>query len=138
MPWNESTKMDEKLKFVSRFLDGEKISRLCEEFGISRVTSHKIIDRYKESGLEAFNEIVHESRKGDCCDNAPKWRLLGRPEVGRLYGRRFATRRATMDEVIDWLTFYNLRRLHSTLGHFSPMVFEQRWIAAQQQDGRST
>jgi hypothetical protein len=25
MPWNESTKMDEKLKFVSRFLDGEKI-----------------------------------------------------------------------------------------------------------------
>ena len=30
MPWNESTKMDEKLKFVSRFLDGEKISRLCE------------------------------------------------------------------------------------------------------------
>jgi putative transposase len=36
--------MDEKLKFFSRFLDGEKISRLCEEFGISRVTSHKILD----------------------------------------------------------------------------------------------
>jgi len=29
MPWNESTKIDEKLKFVSRFLDGEKISRPC-------------------------------------------------------------------------------------------------------------
>jgi len=56
MPWNESTKMDEKLKFVSRFLEGEKISRLCEEFGISRVTGHKIIDRYKESGLEALND----------------------------------------------------------------------------------
>ena len=56
MPWNESTKMDEKLRFVSRFLDGEKISRLCEEFGISRVTGHKIIDRYKESGLEGFND----------------------------------------------------------------------------------
>ena len=56
MPWNESTKMDEKLKFVSRFLDGEKISRLCEEFGISRVTDHKIFDRYKESGLEAFHD----------------------------------------------------------------------------------
>lgn len=54
MPWNKSTKMDEKLKFVSRFLDGKKISRLCKEFGISRVTGHKIIDRYKESGLEAF------------------------------------------------------------------------------------
>jgi putative transposase len=30
--------MDEKLKFVSRFLDGEKIADLCREFGISRVT----------------------------------------------------------------------------------------------------
>ena len=56
MPWNESTKMDEKLRFVSRYLDGEKISRLCEEFGTSRVTSHKIIERYKESGLEAFTD----------------------------------------------------------------------------------
>jgi transposase-like protein len=54
MPWNESTKMDEKLKFVARFLDGETISALCREFGISRVTGHKIIDRYRESGLEAL------------------------------------------------------------------------------------
>jgi transposase InsO family protein len=37
-----------------------------------------------------------------------------------------------MDEVIDWLTFYNHRRLHSTLGYVSPMQFEQRWGAAQQ------
>ncbi len=41
MPWNESTKMDEKLRFVSRFLDGEKIATLCQEFGISRVTGQK-------------------------------------------------------------------------------------------------
>jgi hypothetical protein len=26
-----------------------------------------------------------------------------------------------MDEVIDWLTFYNHRRLHSTMGYISPM-----------------
>lgn len=42
-----------------------------------------------------------------------------------------------MDEVIDWLTFYNYKRLHSTLGYVSPMAFEQRWIAAQQQDKKS-
>ncbi|MBU3708626.1 MAG: helix-turn-helix domain-containing protein, partial [Burkholderiaceae bacterium] len=30
--------MDEKLKFVARYLDGESISDLCREFGISRVT----------------------------------------------------------------------------------------------------
>ena len=37
-----------------------------------------------------------------------------------------------MDEVIDWLTFYNHRRLHSTLGCVSLMKFEKRWDAAQQ------
>jgi hypothetical protein len=53
------------------------------------------------------------SRKGNCWDNAPTESLWGRLKVGRLYGQRFATRRQAMDEVIDWLTFYNHRRLHS-------------------------
>ena len=38
---------------------------------------------------------------------------------------RFATRRAAMDEVIDWMSFYNHRRLHSTLDYVSPMQFER-------------
>ena len=63
--------------------------------------------------------------------------LWGRLKVGRLYGRRFATRRQAMDEVMDWLAFYNHTRFHSTLGYVSPMAFEQRWIAAQQQDRKS-
>jgi putative transposase len=29
-----------------------------------------------------------------------------------------------MDEVINWLGFYNARRLHSTLDYVSPMTFE--------------
>ena len=36
-----------------------------------------------------------------------------------------------MDEVIDWMTFYNHRRIHSTLGYVSPMQFEKIWHAAQ-------
>ena len=57
--------------------------------------------------------------------------------MSRLHGRRFATRRDAMDEVIDWLTFYNHTRLHSTLGYVSPMTFEKRWFAAQQQERKS-
>jgi putative transposase len=76
MPWSESTKLDEKLRFVSRFLDGEKISRLCEEFGISRVTGHKIIERYKDSGLEAFTDRsrrpFHGLVKKKCSRRHPK------------------------------------------------------------------
>jgi len=36
-----------------------------------------------------------------------------------------------MDEVIDWLAFYNPRRLHSTLAYVSPRQYEKRWVAAQ-------
>ena len=48
------------------------------------------------------------------------------------YGMRFASRRAAMDEVIDWMSFCNHRRLHSTLAYVSPMQFEQRWLADQE------
>lgn len=36
MPWNECKPMDERLRFVARLLEGEKMSPLCREFGISQ------------------------------------------------------------------------------------------------------
>lgn len=69
--------------------------------------------------------------------HAPTESLWGRLKIGRLYGRRLATRREARDEMIDWLTFYNHKRLHLTLSYASPMTFEQRWIAAQKQDKKS-
>jgi putative transposase len=56
MPWKECKTMDEKLKFVARFLDGEKISVLCREFGVSRKTGHKILGRYKNYGVEGLTD----------------------------------------------------------------------------------
>lgn len=44
--------MDERLKFVARLLDGEQMTALCREFGISRKTGYKIYNRYKEIGLD--------------------------------------------------------------------------------------
>ena len=90
-----------------------------------------------QRALKGYEMRSSMSRKGDCWDNAPTESLWSRLKVGRLYGRRYATRREAMDEVIDWLTFYNHKRLHSTLGYVSPMTFEQRWYAAQQQDRKS-
>lgn len=42
--------MDERVRFVARLLDGEKMATLCREFAISRKTGYKIFDRYKECG----------------------------------------------------------------------------------------
>jgi putative transposase len=48
--------MDERLRFVARLLEGEKMAPLCAEFGISRKTGYKIFDRYKDCGVQAFTD----------------------------------------------------------------------------------
>ena len=48
--------MDERLRFVARLLEGEKIAPLCAEFGISRKTGYKIFGRYKDCGVQAFSD----------------------------------------------------------------------------------
>jgi transposase-like protein len=56
MPWKASSVMEERLRFVARLLDGEAMTDVCREFGVSRKTGYKIFDRYKEHGLEALSD----------------------------------------------------------------------------------
>ncbi|HWA47648.1 MAG TPA: IS481 family transposase [Dongiaceae bacterium] len=56
MPWKASSVMEERLRFVARLLEGEEMSYLCREFGISRKTGYKIFERYQEHGLEALTD----------------------------------------------------------------------------------
>jgi len=56
MPWKECHVMDERLRFVARLLEGEKMAPLCAEFGISRKTGYKIYDRYKTCGINALTD----------------------------------------------------------------------------------
>src|SRR6266568_2738042 len=56
MPWKECNLMDERLKFIARFVDGEKMAVLCRQFGISRKTGYKILTRYNEIGLEGLTD----------------------------------------------------------------------------------
>jgi putative transposase len=62
MPWKECHVVDERLRFVARHLDGEKMASLCREFGISRKTGYKIYARYKDCGLEGLTD---RSRRPD-------------------------------------------------------------------------
>ena len=56
MPWKESSVMDERLRFIARLLDGEPMTDVCREFGISRKTGYKILNRYKDHGLAALSD----------------------------------------------------------------------------------
>jgi putative transposase len=48
--------MDERLRFVARLLEGEKMAVLCRQFDISRKTGYKIFERYKSCGLEGLTD----------------------------------------------------------------------------------
>lgn len=56
MPWKERSVMDERMRFVIRLKDGESMAALCREFGISRVTGYKILERYEACGLEGLSD----------------------------------------------------------------------------------
>lgn len=81
--------------------------------------------------LAAFGMKGSMSRKGDCWDNAVTETLFGSLKVERLHDMRLSTRRQAKDEIMDWLTFYNGKRLHSTLGYMSPTAFEKKRLAEE-------
>ena len=54
MPWKEVSVMDERLRFVARILEGEAMSDVAREFGISRKTGYKLMKRYREDGAYAL------------------------------------------------------------------------------------
>ena len=65
MPWKECSVTQERLRFVARLLDGEGMSEVCRDFGISRKTGYKIFNRYrdptaylKNPPIQAVMEVV--------------------------------------------------------------------------------
>jgi transposase InsO family protein len=72
------------------------------------------------------------SRKANCWDNAVTETLFGSLKVERLHGERFISVRAAKDAVMNWILWYNQKRMHSTIGYQSPVEFEQAWMLQQQ------
>jgi putative transposase len=58
--------MDERMRFVARLLDGEKMAVLCREFDISRKTGYKIYARYQELGLEGLTDRSRRPYRQSC------------------------------------------------------------------------
>ena len=101
MPWKECHVVDERLRFIARLLDGEKMTGLCAEFGISRKTGYKIYTRYKGCGIEGLTDRSRRSqRHANQLPSAietlivrlkkdyPTW---GAPKIRERLRRRYAT-----------------------------------------------
>ena len=62
MPWSETTKMRERMRFV---LDAEEelftMTELCVRYGISRVTGHKWLKRFRGEGVQGLEDLSRVS-----------------------------------------------------------------------------
>jgi transposase InsO family protein len=131
MPWKESSVMDERLRFVARLLEGEPMSLLCREFGISRKTGYKIFDRYKDHGLEGLtdrsrrpvryaNQLPHQLETAiiRAKQDKPHWgaRKIRELLVRRLAGDVRVPAKSTIHAVLDrhGLVKPAIRRRHAT------------------------
>lgn len=85
-------------------------------------------ERYQRQ-LEQYEMIASMSRKGNCWDNAPTERFFGSLKSEYLADFRFVTRNEAKREILEYITFYNVYRSHSSLGYVSPMEYErQQWV----------
>ena len=68
MPWKESQIVDQRLQFLSSYQKEEmSVSDLCREYGVSRPTGYRWINRYQEVGPEGLLDL---SRKPHGCSHA--------------------------------------------------------------------
>jgi transposase InsO family protein len=56
MAWKEVSTVSLRLEFVKSALANGNISKLCREFGISRKTGYKWLQRYRENGAEGLQD----------------------------------------------------------------------------------
>lgn len=64
------------------------------------------------------------SRKGNCWDNSPTERVFRTLKSEWLDRFAFKTRAEAKAAIWDYITYYNVDRIHSTLGYVTPAQFE--------------
>lgn len=107
--------MDERLRFVARLLDGDKMTEVCRDFGISRKTGYKLWERYQKSGVEGLtdrtrrpirfaNQLPFQVEKAilNIKREKPTW---GAPKIREILARKFpdfkVPAKSTVHAVLD-------------------------------------
>jgi len=79
--------------------------------------------------LKSYTLLVSMSGSGNCYDNAAMESFFHTLKTECVYLKDvYATRKEAEHDIFDYVeTFYNPRRLHSTLNYLSPRVFEMTY-----------
>lgn len=76
--------------------------------------------------LNHYNMIGSMSRKGNCYDNACIESFHGILKRELVYQTKHKTRDDAKNSLFEYIEFfYNSKRIHSTLGYYTPNEFEQ-------------
>src|SRR6266700_4818693 len=65
MPWKETGPMNERLKFIAACQqdDGDNFAALCRQFGISRKTGYKWLERFERQGPAGLDDLPPAPRE---------------------------------------------------------------------------
>uniref|UniRef100_UPI00048839D6 IS3 family transposase n=1 Tax=Aneurinibacillus terranovensis TaxID=278991 RepID=UPI00048839D6 len=78
--------------------------------------------------LEQYNMIGSMSRKGNCYDNAciESFHSIIKKEL--IYLNKFKTREEAKKHIYEYIEFfYNRKRIHSSIGYFTPLQYERMY-----------
>ena len=77
------------------------------------------------AALKTLGAVASMSRKGDCWDNAVAESFFATVKGEMIDDREFQTRAEANAAIGDYIdAFYNVTRMHSTIGYVSPIEFE--------------
>lgn len=89
-------------------------------------------DRGSQYASQAYQSLLKQhgmtcsmSRKGNCWDNAPVERFFSSLKREWVTGHLYSTRLAMINDVNQYMKYYNQVRLHSTINDMSPIEYEK-------------
>lgn len=132
MPWRDASPMDQRTQFIGEHLRGGRtITELCDDYGVSRKTGYKWIERYLRQGAAGLEERSRRPRRSpnetaeeivtailDARRRHPSWggkKLLAL--LHRRHPRWLLPGRATACDILSRHGMVPTRRQRRRIGH---------------------
>lgn len=105
-----------------RKIDGRKVKIFHSDRG--KQFSSQLIRNL----MSAYRIMQSMSRKGNCYDNATIESFFHTLKTEWLYWQKISTKEITKIRIFDYIeTFYNNKRIHSSLDYYSPVEFKENF-----------